>query len=173
MKKFLLSFSLIFVFSAYVLYSRQSAMPSVSYNTSPAPTSIIHTPTVVSQTKTPAVSKSARPAAVVASTPVKVVQPAPKGKYVDGTYMGSMEDAYYGYVKVEAVIENGKLADVQFLDHPSERSTSVRINNYAMPNLKSEAISAQTANVNIVSSATYTSMAFRRSLAAALASAQA
>jgi len=92
--------------------------------------------------------------------------------YADGTYTGSQADAYYGIVQVQAIIQDGKLASVNFLQHPSDRRTSQSINNYATPILESEAIQAQNANVDIVSGATDTSMAFQQSLGDALAQAK-
>ena len=93
--------------------------------------------------------------------------------YKDGKYTGSVADAYYGYIQVLAVISGGKLTDVQFLQHPSDRSTSVYINSQAMPYLKQEALQAQSANVNIISGATDSSQAFIQSLSSALNSAKA
>ena len=106
-----------------------------------------------------------------APTPTPAPAPAPKpaGQYADGSYMGSAADAYYGLIQVKAVIQGGKIADVQFLQYPSDRSTSRYINSQAMPILTSEAIQAQSANVDIVSGATDSSMAFQQSLASALA----
>lgn len=88
--------------------------------------------------------------------------------YKDGTFTGSSVDAFYGNVQVQMVISGGKITDVQFLDYPQDRSNSVRINTQAMPLLKSEAISVQNAQVNIVSGATATSQAFIQSLGNAL-----
>lgn len=88
--------------------------------------------------------------------------------YNDGTYIGPIVDAYYGNVQVKAIISNAKLTDVQFLDYPHDRGTSVRINSYALPILKQEAIQAQSANVNAVSGASATSPAFIESLTGAL-----
>jgi len=92
--------------------------------------------------------------------------------YKDGQFDGNAADAYYGLVQVRAIIQGGKLADVQFLSFPSDRNTSVRINNYAMPILKSEAIQVQSAKVNIVTGATNSSRAFVNSLSNALSQAQ-
>ncbi len=89
--------------------------------------------------------------------------------YKDGSYTGDSVDAYYGNVQVEAVIKNGLITDIQFLDYPKDRSTSLRISNMAMPVLQTETIRAQSANVNIVSGATQTSEGFIRSLSSALA----
>ena len=107
------------------------------------------------------------------TTPPPVTVPKKKGLYNDGTYVGSVADAYYGNVQVQAVISNGKIVDVQFLNYPQDRSTSRRINSVAMPYLTQEAISAQSANVNGVSGASDTSAAFKQSLSSALAQAQA
>lgn len=104
-------------------------------------------------------------------TPVKKTS-SNTGVYRDGIYTGSSADAYYGNVRVQATIQGGKLANVQFLDYPSDRGTSREINGQAMPYLKQEAIQAQSANVDIVSGATDTSLAFRQSLASALVKAK-
>ncbi len=88
--------------------------------------------------------------------------------YKDGEYTGSVVDAFYGNVQVKAVIENGLLTDVVFLDYPHSRQTSERVNQQAMPYLKQEAIQAQHADVDIVTGATQTSLAFKQSLASAL-----
>ena len=98
--------------------------------------------------------------------------PKPKGQYADGTYTGTPADAYYGTVQVQAVIQNGKITDVTFLQYPNDRRTSQYINGNAMPILISEAIQAQSANVNGVSGASETSPAFRVSLADALSQAK-
>ena len=94
------------------------------------------------------------------------------GAYKDGSYTGDVIDAYYGNVQVKAVIQNGKIADVQFLIYPNDRETSRQINEQAMPYLKQEAIQAQNANVDVVSGATQTSEAFVKSLQSALAQAK-
>lgn len=94
------------------------------------------------------------------------------GQYKNGSYTGNVADAYYGNVQVKAVISGGKISDVQFLQHPSDRGTSIEINNYAMPILTQEAVQVQNSNVDIVSGATETSLAFRDSLSSALAQAK-
>lgn len=98
----------------------------------------------------------------------QVISRQTSGQYKDGQYTGDLADAYYGNVQVKAIIQNGKIADVQFLDYPSDRRTSVRINTEAMPYLKTEAIQAQNAQVDVVSGATQTSRAFIESLQSAL-----
>lgn len=91
--------------------------------------------------------------------------------YKDGTYTGSTTDAYYGNVQVQAAISGGRITGVKFLQYPNTHSTSVYINEQAMPYLQQEAIKAQNAHVNIISGATYTSQAFAQSLSSALSQA--
>lgn len=105
--------------------------------------------------------------------PAPAPAPKPSSLYKDGTYTGPATDAYYGTVQVEATIRNGKVANVAFLQYPSDRSTSRYINGQAMPMLTQEAIQAQSANVDIISGATATSEAFIQSLTSALAQARA
>ncbi len=93
------------------------------------------------------------------------------GQYKDGSYTGTVADAYYGSVQVQASISGGKITDVTFLQYPNTHSESVYINQQAMPYLKQEAIKAQNANVDIVSGATFTSQAFIQSLTSALSQA--
>lgn len=95
------------------------------------------------------------------------------GHYKNGTYVGKVADAQWGYVQVKAVIQNGNITDVQFLQYPSDRNRSIEINSYADPQLTNEAIQAQSAQVDIVSGATDSSEAFMQSLADALSQAQA
>ena len=90
----------------------------------------------------------------------------------NGTYTGSVEDAYYGNVQVSATISGGKLTDVTFLQYPDTHQDSVMINQQAMPWLKQEAIQKQSAHVDIISGATFTSQAFIQSLDNALNQAQ-
>lgn len=90
----------------------------------------------------------------------------------NGEYTGDVTDAYYGNVQVKIVTSGGKIIDVQFLDYPHDRRTSEMINSQAMPMLKQEAITAQNAQVDIVSGATQTSLAFKQSLQSALNKAQ-
>jgi len=105
--------------------------------------------------------------------PPTATTPIGSQKYKNGSFTGSVEDAFYGNVQVKVVISGGKITDVQFLQYPNDRQNSVYINSQAMPYLKSEAIQAQSAAVDIVSGATATSLAFQKSLATALQGAKA
>ncbi len=90
------------------------------------------------------------------------------GNYGDGVYTGPEADAYYGIIQLQALVQGGRLTALKILQYPSDRRTSIRINRQALPMLRDEAISAQGAEVDIISGATLTSRAFVRSLRGAL-----
>lgn len=169
MKRFLLSGFVIATFIGYAIQQRfdNEGTRVVTPNTVAAPQtnfSALESPTpLTGQGSTPP------PSTPVATNPTPT--PAPKvlaGAFRDGAYTGSVADAFYGNVQVKAVISGGRISDVQFLQYPNDRSTSIEINSQAMPYLKEEAIQAQSANVDGVSGATQTSRAFIESLQSAL-----
>jgi uncharacterized protein with FMN-binding domain len=88
-------------------------------------------------------------------------------------FAGATVDTIWGPVQVEIAVSGGKVLDVEALQLPSDRSRSARISQYAAPILRSEAIQAQSARVDVVSGATYTSRAYAQSLDSALKRAQA
>jgi uncharacterized protein with FMN-binding domain len=97
---------------------------------------------------------------------------AQSAHYKDGAFTGDPAEILWGFVQVKAVIQNGKIAAVQFLQMPFDRTRSVEITDLAKPILESEAIKSQSAQVDLVTSATLTSMGFRQTLASALAQAK-
>lgn len=129
------------------------------------------TPTPV-PTPTPTPTPTPAPQPTPAPIPKPTPTPVSQGQYRNGSYTGPVTDAYYGNVQIKVVISGGKIVDVQFLDYPQDRSTSREINFQAMPYLTQEAIQAQSANVDIVSGATATSLAFQESLVSVLAQAK-
>ncbi len=166
MKKLILSIFIMGSFGFYVLSQSQSN--SLTNFVAPEPVvvskkNVYTSPTLNKQTKMQSQMQTSAPGRVSMMN----------GIYNNGTYTGSVADAYYGNVQVEVVITNNRISDVIFLDHPQDRSTSRRINSYAMPLLTQEAIQAQSANVNGVSGASDTSAAFKQSLTKALAQARA
>src|SRR3954452_4763540 len=74
----------------------------------------------------------------------------------------------FGPVQVAAVIQDGKLTDVQPLKIPQEDANSKRINADAVPVLHESAIKAQSAEFDSVSGATHTSKGYKESLQTAL-----
>jgi hypothetical protein len=74
----------------------------------------------------------------------------------------------YGHVQVQVVMRAGKIADVRAVRLPYGDGKSREINRAAAPQLKQQALRAQSAAVDGVSGATYTSDGHRQSLQAAL-----
>jgi uncharacterized protein with FMN-binding domain len=68
---------------------------------------------------------------------------------------------------VRVTVAGGRISAVTELQEPDDRR-SYSINSYAQPILESEAVAAQSSNIDIVSGATYTSQAYAASLQAAL-----
>ncbi len=124
-------------------------------------------PAVVTNTVSPTPIESASLA-----NPTLTPAPSPQGKYKDGTYDGSIEDAFYGNLQVQAIIQGGKLVDVKPLLYPNDNRTSILINSQAFPMLRDEAVNAQSSAVDIISGASDSSPAFERSLTTALKKAQ-
>lgn len=160
MKKFVLAAFVIFSFVVYSLHARRDTA------------GLAVTPPVV--TPRPSATPVTTPVATsqASSTPTPTSTPKPAGQYKDGSYTGPSENAYYGFVQVKATVSGGKLTSVSFLEYPNDNPTSQSINSQAIPYLQQEAIQAQSANVDIISGATYTSQAFSQSLGSALNSAK-
>ena len=84
-----------------------------------------------------------------------------------GSYTGSTVDTRYGPVQVRAVVKAGKLTNVVVLQQ-TDGGRSSQIDSYALPILTTEALKAQSADIDVVSGATYTSQGYAQSLQAAL-----
>lgn len=91
-----------------------------------------------------------------------------KAATVSGTFDGTTAETQYGPVQVEIVVSAGTITDVKALQLTDQGGRSVEISNYAAPILRTEALSAQSANIQSVSGATYTSQGYITSLQAAL-----
>ena len=124
-----------------------------------APTSRAATPTQAADGTTAAPRSTDPPAAT----------PAPaSGTLADGTVAGPVVDTRFGPVQVQVTISNGAITAVDAIELPSSHARSAEISDYAAPILRSEALQAQSAQIDGVSGATYTSMAYEQSLQAAL-----
>ena len=84
------------------------------------------------------------------------------------TYTGSSVDTQYGPVQVQITVSNGKITAANAIEYPMNGSRDQQINSFAIPQLNSEAVSAQSANIDMVSGASYTSAGYAQSLQSAL-----
>ena len=112
------------------------------------------------------------PAATAAPT---TTSPAPKKTTSSGTktVQGDAADTRYGPVQVQITVSGGKVTAATVTEVPQESPRDVEINNYAVPILNREAVQAQSAQINMVSGATYTSVGYAQSLQSALDKAKA
>jgi uncharacterized protein with FMN-binding domain len=90
------------------------------------------------------------------------------GGLKDGTFTGSVVQKKWGRVQVQITVSSGRMTDVTALQTPSAHEESLHINGRAAPILRQEALAAQSAVINTVSGATFTSAGYRTSLQAAL-----
>ncbi|MFF1819671.1 FMN-binding protein [Kribbella sp. NPDC058245] len=86
----------------------------------------------------------------------------------DTTVTGSSADTRYGPVQVRITVRAQRLIAVTALVYPSSGGRDQEISAFALPQLEQEAIAAQSAQIDTVSGATFTSDGYRRSLQAAL-----
>ena len=89
-------------------------------------------------------------------------------RYADGTVTGQVVSMRYGDVQVRLTIAAGAITDVTALQLPNGDGHSARISSIVEPMLRSEALQAQSANIDLISGATYTSTAYQESLQSAL-----
>ncbi|WP_046726667.1 FMN-binding protein [Streptomyces humi] len=87
------------------------------------------------------------------------------------TVTGDTVQTRWGPVQVKVTVKNGKITDVTAVQYPTENPRDQQINSYAIPQLRSEALAAQSASIDTVSGATYTSEGYQQSLQSALDSA--
>nr|WP_119612496.1 FMN-binding protein [Streptomyces acidiscabies] len=85
-----------------------------------------------------------------------------------GTATGAPAPTRYGPVQVRVTVSAGRITGVTVLAHPDGNPRDEQINAYAVPLLTRETLTAQSARVDTVSGATYTSGGYRRSLQSAL-----
>ncbi|MER6012607.1 FMN-binding protein [Streptomyces bluensis] len=103
-----------------------------------------------------------------------VASPAPSGSTSSGpatgprTATGQAAQTRYGPVQVRVTVKDGRITDVTAVTYPHSSPRDQRINGYAVPRLGREALSAQSAHIDAVSGATYTSEGYRQSLQSAL-----
>lgn len=87
---------------------------------------------------------------------------------VKRTVAGAVVSTPYGDVQVAAVVKGSHLLDVKALHLTDANGTSRSISAGAAPQLRTEALQAQSAKIDTISGATYTSEGYRQSLQAAL-----
>ncbi len=111
-------------------------------------------------------------APATADAPAPTTAPAAPAAAPSGTFDGSVVQTRFGPVQVSVTIANGSITEVTALQLTNDGGRSVMISNQAAPILRSEVLTAQSAQVQNVSGATYTTNGYLTSVQAALDAAQ-
>ncbi|MFC7841456.1 FMN-binding protein [Streptomyces sp. NPDC057382] len=96
---------------------------------------------------------------------------APQGG-VNGAVTGDAAQTQYGAVQVRLTMSNGKITQAEAVQAP-EGGRSGQITASSVPRLNQAAVAAQSADIDAVSGATYTSAGYKKSLQSALDKAKA
>jgi uncharacterized protein with FMN-binding domain len=133
-----------------------------------------HTPPTLAQASSPSgQSQSQSQSQSPGSSPSSSPSSSSGGTKSTGTktVTGDTVQTRWGPVQVRVTVKNGKITDVTAVAYPSDNPKDQEINSYAIPQLRREALAAQSAQIDSVSGATYTSDGYKQSLQSALDSA--
>ncbi len=85
-----------------------------------------------------------------------------------GTFTGSAVNTRWGPVQVQITVANGTITDVTVPVYPTSDQRDIEINSQALPILIQETIDGQSAQIDMVSGATVTSVGYIQSLQEAI-----
>jgi uncharacterized protein with FMN-binding domain len=119
-----------------------------------------------SSAPTKSAQPTTKPSATATAAPTKTA--APTGA-TDGTFTGDPTTIRYGTVQVKITVQNGKIVDAQAVKAPT--GSNDRYTQMAVPRLREQTIAAQSANIQGVSGASFTSYGWYTSLVSAIAKA--
>ena len=104
--------------------------------------------------------------------PTTAVAAAPPTPNPARTIDGPVVTMRWGPVQVAVTVDGSRITNVNALELPMDHARSVYISQTVAPMLRSEVLQTQSANINVISGATYTTEAYAQSLQAALDSAR-
>lgn len=90
------------------------------------------------------------------------------GAAVVRTVTGALVQTQYGNVQVRVTWHGARITNIVAVHLTDSSDTSVQISAGAEPTLRSEALSAQSAHIDLVSGATFTSEGYKTSLQSAI-----
>ena len=134
-----------------------------------SPTSIASAaPAGGTASSTPSGSATSQPSGSATSSTAAGSTPASSSTAKNGTVTGDAKTTRFGTTQVKVTISGGRITEVTAVQLNQNDPRSVQISQDAAPLLRSEVLSKQTAAVDVVSGATYTSAAYEASLQSAL-----
>jgi uncharacterized protein with FMN-binding domain len=98
----------------------------------------------------------------------ETVAAAPPTTGTAGTTTGSVAQTRWGPVQVQITVQDGRITAVTVPQYPDGNGRDREINDVALPELVQETLSAQSADIDMVSGATVTSEGYLESLQSAL-----
>jgi uncharacterized protein with FMN-binding domain len=163
-----------------------AALLSVKYQPSAAGSALASMPVApLASASHPAAAPSAGTAA--AGKPTKTGKPGATGKPSSSsstgggssssgttqsatprTYTGAVSNTQYGPMQVQITVSGKKITKITVVQETNVGGLSSSIDANAIPQLTSEALSAQSAHINAVSGASYTSAGYAASLQSAI-----
>jgi uncharacterized protein with FMN-binding domain len=155
--------------SAITSSATGSASPSVSAHSPSAAPSPSKTP----EGKRSPTSTSTQPPHTASAAPTRTssAPSAPKttaAAPTTRTVTGATAETKYGPVQVRITLTGSRITEATAVRSPDETARSRDINSTAVPKLNQETLQAQSADIDTVSGATYTSAGYRQSLQSAL-----
>ena len=131
--------------------------------------------TTATKKATTATSTSAASSAAATKTTAPTPSPTPTKTTTStgftGVVVGNTAQTRWGPVEVQLTISNGKITAAKALQFPNSDGRSASISSQAIPYLVSQTLAAQSANIQGVGGASYTSYGWYQSLMSALAKA--
>ncbi|MGD0944730.1 MAG: FMN-binding protein [Acidimicrobiales bacterium] len=115
----------------------------------------------------PSLPGATAPPAPVSSVP-GTTTPTTTAVPVTGTAVGTSEQYGYGVLAVKVTEQSGHITDVSVASLQTAEQYSQNLAQQVIPMLRSEVLSAQSAQINAISGATYTSQAYAASVQSAL-----
>ena len=109
-----------------------------------------------------------RPLPSASSSPPAATAPAPAGSGAARQVTGADAPNQYGDVQVRVTSAGGRITQVSAVQLPNSDGRSQQISSFAGPQLAQQALKAQSAKIDGVSGATYTSDSYKTSLQSAL-----
>jgi uncharacterized protein with FMN-binding domain len=109
------------------------------------------------------------PEVATAVTPTRTATPtATASASASKTVTSDAVGTRYGNVQLKVTIAGGKITDITPVQLPQMDPKSYAISSYAAPLLRQSALAKQSADIDIVSGATYTSEGYKAALQSAL-----
>ena len=117
---------------------------------------------------TPIATASTKTTTTTTTTTPQTTSTPSSGSSGANTALGDPANTRYGVAQVRVTVSGGKITKVEAVQLQNSDPKSAAISSYAEPILQQSVLSKQTAAVDTVSGATYTSLSYEASLQSAL-----